>query len=74
MRANNEDRRGDRKFSQLSIKLILSLTEQLSMHSFDLEKLKVVKALHALGLLKERLYVLNRNIFILFILFYKGIY
>ena len=33
------------KFSQLSIKLILNLTEQLSMHSFDLEKWKVVRSL-----------------------------
>lgn len=33
------------KFPQLSIKLILNLTEQLSMHSFDLEKWKVVRSL-----------------------------
>lgn len=39
-----------------------------------LRKGKSLKALHARGRLKERLYVLNRNIFILFILFYKGIY
>lgn len=38
MRANNgKERTGDSKFSQLSIKLILNLTEQLSMHSFDRE-------------------------------------
>lgn len=34
------ENRGDviGNFPQLSIKLILNLTEQLSMHSFDLEK------------------------------------
>lgn len=44
---------------------MLNLTEQLSMHLFDLDKWKVVKkkALHAHGWLKERLYVLKRNIF-----------
>lgn len=69
MRASREFGR----FSPLSIRLIVNLTEQLSMHSFDLHKGKVLTALHALGWLRERLYVRNRNIFILFILFYKGI-
>lgn len=49
---------------QPSIHLMLSLTEQLSMHLFNLDGRKVAKrALHANRWFKERLYVLNRNIF-----------
>lgn len=44
MRANNEkEGRGDGKISQSSITLMLSLTEQLSMHLFNLDRREVVK-------------------------------
>lgn len=68
-RANNEKRRGDWKFSQSSIKLILNLTEKLSMHSFDLEKWKVVKSL-ACPWTIERTTVCTEQKYFLFYLFY----
>lgn len=70
MRANNEnERRSDWKFSQLSIKLILNLTEQLSMHSFHLEKWKVVQSL-ACPRTVERTTVCTEQKYFLFYLFY----
>lgn len=71
-RANNENgSRGDWKFSQLSIKLMLNLTEQLSMHLFDLDKWKVVKKKSlACPWMVERTTVCTEKKYFLFYLFY----
>lgn len=67
-RANNENERtGDWKL--LSIKLIMNLTEQLSMHSFGLKKWKVVKSL-ACPWTVERTTVCTEQKYFLFYLFY----
>lgn len=66
---------GRKNSSQSSIKLILNLTEQLSMHSFDLEKWKAVKdASHARGRLKEKTVCTEQNYFLFYLFYFIKVY
>lgn len=50
-------------FHSCQFRFMVNLTEQLSMHYFDLEKMESREKPRMPGRWKERLYVLNRNIF-----------
>lgn len=73
-RANNENSRGDRKFSQSSIKLILNLTEQLSMHSFDLEKWKVMKSLACPWMVERKTVCIEQKYFLFYLFYFIKVY